>query len=235
MKRKEREFNKLKERLTQLLSDKREKKPGWLESSSCRVLPVSLWTLQALLISNFQPLTSCCQLLMYWTALEELMGREAFGKLTRLKQSQHTARYSWLTPPLNKTFTFPHESSFYVQLNWINVHISVFPLVPRHEGQLFKTLLGDYEARQRELLLENAELHKVLQQMRGEMTSILGSNKPARAGDDDVTQVRGRWGQVKPQFPVSAGSLWVSEGRSVSARCPGPGQVWGGRRRVWLQ
>lgn len=28
MKRKEREFNKLKERLTQLLSDKREKKPG---------------------------------------------------------------------------------------------------------------------------------------------------------------------------------------------------------------
>lgn len=40
MKRKEREFNKLKERLTQLLSDKREKKPGWLESSGCRVLPV---------------------------------------------------------------------------------------------------------------------------------------------------------------------------------------------------
>lgn len=67
-----------------------------------------------------------------------------------------------------------------------------FLLVPRHEGQLFKTLLGDYEARQRELLLENAELHKVLQQMRGEMTSILGSNKLTRAADDDVTQVRGR-------------------------------------------
>lgn len=33
MKRKEREFNKLKERLNQLLSDKREKKQGWLESS----------------------------------------------------------------------------------------------------------------------------------------------------------------------------------------------------------
>lgn len=33
MKRKEREFNKLKERLNQLLADKREKKQGWLESS----------------------------------------------------------------------------------------------------------------------------------------------------------------------------------------------------------
>lgn len=64
----------------------------------------------------------------------------------------------------------------------------MFSLVPRHEGQLFKTLLSDYEARQRELLLENAELNKVLQQMKGEMTSILGSNK---SGDDDVTQVGG--------------------------------------------
>lgn len=61
----------------------------------------------------------------------------------------------------------------------------------RHEGQLFKTLLSDYEARQRELLLENAELNKVLQQMKGEMTSILDSNKPTLTGDDDVTQVGG--------------------------------------------
>lgn len=63
--------------------------------------------------------------------------------------------------------------------------------MPRHEGQLFKTLLSDYEARQRELLLENAELNKVLQQMKGEMSAILGSNKPTLTGDDDVTQVGG--------------------------------------------
>lgn len=66
--------------------------------------------------------------------------------------------------------------------------------VLRHEGQLFKTLLSDYEARQGELLLENAELNKVLQQMKVEMTSILRSNKSNLTGDkykDDVTQVGG--------------------------------------------
>lgn len=70
----------------------------------------------------------------------------------------------------------------------------MFSLVLRHEGQLFRTLLSDYEARQRELLLENAELNKVLQQMKGEMTSILRSNKSNLTGDkykDDFTQVVG--------------------------------------------
>lgn len=55
-------------------------------------------------------------------------------------------------------------------------------------------MLSDYEARQRELLLENAELNKVLQQMKGEMTSILRPNKSNLTGDmyqDDVTQVGG--------------------------------------------
>uniref|UniRef100_A0A673A542 Synovial sarcoma, X breakpoint 2 interacting protein b n=1 Tax=Sphaeramia orbicularis TaxID=375764 RepID=A0A673A542_9TELE len=36
-----------------------------------------------------------------------------------------------------------------------------------------KTLLSDYDSRQRELLLENAELRKVLQQMKKDMVSIL--------------------------------------------------------------
>lgn len=70
----------------------------------------------------------------------------------------------------------------------------MFSFVLRHEGQLFKTLLSDYEARQRELLLENAELNKVLQQMKAEMTSILRSNKSNLTGEkykDDVTQVGG--------------------------------------------
>lgn len=74
--------------------------------------------------------------------------------------------------------------------------------MPRHEGQLFKTLLSDYEARQRELLLENAELNKVLEQMKGEMTSILGSNKSALTGDDDDMQVGYACVQVKSQFRI---------------------------------
>ncbi|TNM87976.1 hypothetical protein fugu_006197 [Takifugu bimaculatus] len=113
MKRKEREFNKLKERLNQLLTDKREKK-------------------QAIDVLNS-------------------IGR-ADGKRSLWKTDKTEAK---------------------------------------HEGQLFQTLLSDYEARQRELLLENAELNKVLQQMKGEMTSILRSNKSNLTGDtyqDDVTQ-----------------------------------------------
>ncbi|XP_011613234.1 afadin- and alpha-actinin-binding protein-like isoform X2 [Takifugu rubripes] len=113
MKRKEREFNKLKERLNQLLTDKREKK-------------------QAIDVLNS-------------------IGR-ADGKRSLWKTDKTEAK---------------------------------------HEGQLFQTLLSDYEARQRELLLENAEVNKVLQQMKGEMTSILRSNKSNLTGDtyqDDVTQ-----------------------------------------------
>lgn len=58
---------------------------------------------------------------------------------------------------------------------------------------MYKTLLSDYDARQRELLLENAELNKVLQQIKKEMVSILSSKKPNLNGDkhqDDATQVK---------------------------------------------
>lgn len=166
------------------------------------------------------------------------MGREAFGKLTRLKQSQHTN--DLLLRFLNTTFTFLYESSFcifFVQLNWINIHILFFSLVLRHEGQLFKTLLSDYEARQRELLLENAELNKVLQQMKGEITSILGSNKSTLTGDDDVTQVRGDWAHVTSQCRIPMvswqplGYLEMFDHWSLSLS----GQVWGWWRSVWFQ
>lgn len=40
---------------------------------------------------------------------------------------------------------------------------------------MYKTLLSDYDARQRELVLENAELRKVLQQMKKDMVFILSS------------------------------------------------------------
>lgn len=75
-------------------------------------------------------------------------------------------------------------------------------LILRHEGEMYKTLLSDYDTRQRELLLENAELNKVLHQMKKEMVSILSSKKPNLKGDkpqDDGTQV----GQVVFLFPLA--------------------------------
>ncbi|XP_054459356.1 afadin- and alpha-actinin-binding protein-like [Anoplopoma fimbria] len=101
MKRKEREFNKLKERLNQLLVDKKEKK-------------------QAIDILNN-------------------IGR-ADGKRSLWKTEKTEAK---------------------------------------HEGKMYNTLLSDYDTRQREMLMENAELKKVLQQMKKEMVSILSSRKPA--------------------------------------------------------
>ncbi|KAK1163925.1 afadin- and alpha-actinin-binding protein-like isoform X2 [Acipenser oxyrinchus oxyrinchus] len=47
----------------------------------------------------------------------------------------------------------------------------------RNEGEMYKVLLGDYEHRQKDLMMENAELKKVLQQMKKEMVSILSSQK----------------------------------------------------------
>lgn len=42
-----------------------------------------------------------------------------------------------------------------------------------HEGHMYKSILGDYEERQRSLMQENMELKKVLQLMRREMNHIL--------------------------------------------------------------
>lgn len=58
---------------------------------------------------------------------------------------------------------------------------------------MYKTLLSDYDTRQKELLQENAELNKVLQQMKKEMVSILHSKKAKLKDgsyDDDDTQVK---------------------------------------------
>uniref|UniRef100_A0A8C3AZ36 SSX family member 2 interacting protein n=1 Tax=Cyclopterus lumpus TaxID=8103 RepID=A0A8C3AZ36_CYCLU len=105
MKRKEREFTKLKERLNQLLVDKKEKK-------------------QAIDVLNN-------------------IGR-ADGKRSLWKTQKTEAK---------------------------------------HEGEMYKTLLSDYDTRQREMLLENAELKKVLQQIKKEMVSILSLRKPIRKDD----------------------------------------------------
>ncbi|XP_029970697.1 synovial sarcoma, X breakpoint 2 interacting protein a [Salarias fasciatus] len=60
-----------------------------------------------------------------------------------------------------------------------------------HECEMFKSLLSDYEASQRALMLENAELKKVLQQMKKEMIHILSPRQPAARGasaDDSLEQ-----------------------------------------------
>ncbi|KAM9761932.1 afadin- and alpha-actinin-binding protein-like isoform 1-T1 [Menidia menidia] len=108
MKRKEREFTKLKERLNQLLADKKERK-------------------QAIDVLNN-------------------IGR-ADGKRSLWKTEKTEAK---------------------------------------HEGEMYKTLLSSYDTRQQELMLENAELRKVLQQMKIDMVSILSSRKtPLKSNKSD--------------------------------------------------
>ncbi|XP_053326330.1 afadin- and alpha-actinin-binding protein [Spea bombifrons] len=99
MKRKEREFNKLKERLYQLVMDKKDKK-------------ISIDVL------NY-------------------VGR-ADGKRTAWKTSRTDAK---------------------------------------NEEEMYKVLLNDYEKRQKDLMVENVELKKVLQQMKKEMISLVTPQK----------------------------------------------------------
>ncbi|TDH05859.1 hypothetical protein EPR50_G00126700 [Perca flavescens] len=58
-----------------------------------------------------------------------------------------------------------------------------------HEGEMYTSLLKDYEVSQRSLMLENAELKKVLQQMKEEMIHILSPRRPSTRGDNaDASQ-----------------------------------------------
>ncbi|XP_058514675.1 afadin- and alpha-actinin-binding protein isoform X6 [Ochotona princeps] len=56
----------------------------------------------------------------------------------------------------------------------------------RNEDEMYKILLNDYEYRQKQILMENAELKKVLQQMKKEMISLLSpqKKKPRERADD---------------------------------------------------
>ncbi|XP_037537720.1 synovial sarcoma, X breakpoint 2 interacting protein a [Nematolebias whitei] len=51
-----------------------------------------------------------------------------------------------------------------------------------HESEMHKSLLCAYEVRQKALVLENAELKKVLQQMKKEMIHILSPRQPSAKG-----------------------------------------------------
>ncbi|KAK2822561.1 hypothetical protein Q5P01_022626 [Channa striata] len=60
-----------------------------------------------------------------------------------------------------------------------------------HEGEMYKSLLSDYEASQKALMLENTELKKVLQQMKKEIVHILSSRQSITRGataDDSQEQ-----------------------------------------------
>ncbi|KAM9322039.1 synovial sarcoma, X breakpoint 2 interacting protein a isoform 1-T2 [Pholidichthys leucotaenia] len=52
-------------------------------------------------------------------------------------------------------------------------HWKTTKVTASHEGEMYKSLLNDYEVSQKSLMLENAELKKVLQQMKKEMMHIL--------------------------------------------------------------
>ncbi|XP_008941198.1 PREDICTED: afadin- and alpha-actinin-binding protein [Merops nubicus] len=56
----------------------------------------------------------------------------------------------------------------------------------RNEEEMYKVLLSDYEQRQKQLLLENAELKKLLQQMKKEIISLLPpqKQKPKERSED---------------------------------------------------
>ncbi|XP_053070313.1 afadin- and alpha-actinin-binding protein isoform X4 [Acinonyx jubatus] len=61
----------------------------------------------------------------------------------------------------------------------------------RNEDEMYKILLNDYEYRQKQILMENAELKKVLQQMKKEMISLLSpqKQKPRERADDSTGTV----------------------------------------------
>ncbi|XP_026053726.1 afadin- and alpha-actinin-binding protein-like isoform X2 [Carassius auratus] len=61
----------------------------------------------------------------------------------------------------------------------------------RHEGEMYRALLGDYETRHRSLMTENSELKKVLQLMKKDMIAILSPKKvlvQPEPADDSLEQ-----------------------------------------------
>ncbi|XP_035025750.1 synovial sarcoma, X breakpoint 2 interacting protein a isoform X1 [Hippoglossus stenolepis] len=64
-------------------------------------------------------------------------------------------------------------------------HWKTAKVTTSHEGEMYKSLLSDYEASQKSLMLENAELKKVLQQMKKEMIHILSPRQSRGATAED--------------------------------------------------
>lgn len=131
--------------------------------------------------SFFCPRLISISLSLFLAAIDVLnnIGR-ADGKRSLWKTDKTEAKYSFIL--LNES----------IHLNLCNLFMSPV-LFLRHEGEMYKTLLSDYDSRQRALVLENAELRKVLQQMKKEIVSLLVSSKLKLTGDkqeETTTQVR---------------------------------------------
>ncbi|OCT82514.1 hypothetical protein XELAEV_18025046mg [Xenopus laevis] len=59
----------------------------------------------------------------------------------------------------------------------------------KNEEEMYKVLLNDYEQRQKQLMVENVELKKVLQQMKKEMISIVSQRKTKEKLEDSTGTV----------------------------------------------
>ncbi|KAK3568067.1 hypothetical protein QTP86_029712 [Hemibagrus guttatus] len=59
----------------------------------------------------------------------------------------------------------------------------------RHEGEMYRVLLSDYEVRQQALMQENAELKKLLQHIKKDMMSILSPKTHCSRTEDSLDQV----------------------------------------------
>uniref|UniRef100_A0A8C2FVY5 Synovial sarcoma, X breakpoint 2 interacting protein b n=1 Tax=Cyprinus carpio TaxID=7962 RepID=A0A8C2FVY5_CYPCA len=58
----------------------------------------------------------------------------------------------------------------------------------RQEGEMYKTLLSEFDNHQRELMVENIELKKVLQQMKHEMVGVLNSKETCQKEEKQTLQ-----------------------------------------------
>lgn len=102
-------------------------------------------------------------------------------------------RSHWKTPKATARYTKSHLHHAYCKRHHQVDHQRVLEMfLCSHEGEMYKSLLGDYEASQRSLMLENAELKKVLQQMKKDMIHILSprqSNAKEASASDCRKQV----------------------------------------------
>lgn len=62
----------------------------------------------------------------------------------------------------------------------------------RHEGEMYRALLSDYEVRQQALMQENVELKKLLQHIKKDMVSILSPKTHCSRTEDSLEQVQTR-------------------------------------------
>lgn len=106
---------------------------------------------------------------MYWIVWAGQMEKEAIGRLQKQQPGILGLSCHLLTIE-------------FVEYVILTVDMSLQIPFCSHEGEMYKSLLSDYEASQRALMLENAELKKVLQQMKKEIMHILSSRQSSTMG-----------------------------------------------------